>query len=438
MNNNRSWSSIGEELRDAVGKALEDGDFTTLGDAAVNTMSDTLKNVETLVQQAVNNTADTVNYNYTEKMAQVTKERKRAQEARKKEEAERRARETERNREARVRNRNDRNMVVNNGKQMIPYVPFQPIGKVSSVLYRVFGGIGTGSSILATLFFGVSTIIDAVFLPATLISLGLLACFGTMIGIGCKQKEKLMRARRYLQITGNNHYINIEDLAQHVNKTPRYILRDIKRLMEEGFFPEGHLDKQGTCFMLDNKIYNEYLMLEKQRTVQQHENTQKQQSIQAPEVNRHSSDSELDAMISYGQDCIRKLREMNDNIAGEEISAKLFRLENLLKEIFDRLREHPEQKNQMQKFLNYYLPTTLKLVASYEQFDSLSSQSEDILEAKAEIEKTLDTINSAFGELLNRLLRMTAFDVTTDAQVLQTMLAKEGLTKDLDVDKISK
>ena len=57
MNNNRSWSSIGEELRDAVGKALEDGDFTTLGDAAVNTMSDTLKNVETLVQQAVNNTA---------------------------------------------------------------------------------------------------------------------------------------------------------------------------------------------------------------------------------------------------------------------------------------------------------------------------------------------------------------------------------------------
>ena len=78
------------------------------------------------------------------------------------------------------------------------------------------------------------------------------------------------------------------------------------------------------------------------------------------------------------------------------------------------------------------------MVASYEQFDSLSSQSEDILEAKAEIEKTLDTINSAFGELLNRLLRMTAFDVTTDAQVLQTMLAKEGLTKDLDVDKISK
>lgn len=118
---------------------------------------------------------------------------------------------------------------------------------------------------------------------------------------------------------------------------------------------------------------------------------------------------------------------MNDNIPGEEISAKLFRLENLLKEIFEALREHPEQRHQMKKFMNYYLPTTLKLVEAYEEFDDLSAQSPEIIEAKAEIEKTLDTINSAFVELLGRMHRDTAYDVTTDAQVLQTMLAQEGL-----------
>ena len=118
---------------------------------------------------------------------------------------------------------------------------------------------------------------------------------------------------------------------------------------------------------------------------------------------------------------------MNDNIPGEEISAKLFRLENLLKEIFEGLKEHPEQRHQMRKFMDYYLPTTLKLVEAYEEFDELSAQGQEIREAKAEIEKTLDTINSAFEELLNRMFRATAYDVTTDAQVLQTMLAKEGL-----------
>jgi len=52
-----------------------------------------------------------------------------------------------------------------------------------------------------------------------------------------------------------------------------------------------------------------------------------------------------------------------------------------------------------------------------------------MIKAKAEIEKTVDIINEAFTELLNKLFQATVFDVTTDAQVLQTMLAKEGLTK---------
>ena len=69
---------------------------------------------------------------------------------------------------------------------------------------------------------------------------------------------------------------------------------------------------------------------------------------------------------------------------------------------------------------------------SYEAFDKVSSPGPDILKAKGEIENTLDTINQAFRELLNTLFQATVFDVTTDAQVLKTMLAKEGLTRDMD------
>lgn len=184
--------------------------------------------------------------------------------------------------------------------------------------------------------------------------------------------------------------------------------------------------------MLDEKIYSEYLTLEKQRRVQaleqqKSEEAEKQEQKTAAQENTASGNQELDAMIAEGQSYIRRLRDMNDNIPGEVISAKLFGLENLLKEIFDSLRDHPEQMPQMQKFMNYYLPTTIKLVEAYEEFDSLSVQGDDIQAAKAEIEKTLDTINGAFGELLNKIFRDTAYDVTTDAQVLQTMLAKEGL-----------
>ena len=123
---------------------------------------------------------------------------------------------------------------------------------------------------------------------------------------------------------------------------------------------------------------------------------------------------------------------MNDKIEGEIISEKLNKLEGILIEIFNRVKAHPEQRNSMQKMMNYYLPTTLKLVAAYEEFDRVSVPGQDIITAKAEIEKTLDTINGAFVELLNNLFQSTAFDVTTDAQVLQTMLAKEGLTNEMN------
>ena len=84
----------------------------------------------------------------------------------------------------------------------------------------------------------------------------------------------------------------------------------------------------------------------------------------------------------------------------------------------------------MRRFMEYYLPTTLKLVEAYSEFDKVSEPGEDILQAKEQIENTLDTINDAFSELLNNLFQDRVFDVTTDAQVLQTMLSRDGLVKD--------
>ena len=118
------------------------------------------------------------------------------------------------------------------------------------------------------------------------------------------------------------------------------------------------------------------------------------------------------------------------------ISTKLCQLEDLLKEIFARVQAEPEQMSRMHKVMDYYLPTTVKLLEAYKEFDGVSAPGADIVSAKEEIEKTIDTINAAFVELLNTLFQNKVFDITTDAQVLQTMLASEGLTKEMAFDKI--
>ncbi len=417
MNTNKSWSNIGEEIREAVENALKTGDFTELGSA----VSTTVKDVSDKVGQAVSDGKNTT-HNYTKQWENVTQERKRAQREKERQEREKAA------------------------VAAATRAPFVRKGRISGVLYQVFGGIGTGvMAILSAVFVGLGIGLGGGFEVAAGIFVALLLGFGVMTRVGCSKRAQLRRAEKYLELTGHNHYMNVEDLALHTGKTKKYVLKDLKKLLDEGFFPEGHLDRQETCLMLDDKIYREYLNLEKQKRLQEREQLakelkEKQDTAKGTALKKEdaASDSELDAMIAEGQRCIRKLRDMNDNIPGEEISAKLFRLENLLKEIFDGLREHPEQMPQMQKFMNYYLPTTLKLVAAYEEFDDLSAQGEEIIEAKAEIEKTLDAINDAFAELLNRMFRGTAFDVTTDAQVLQTMLAREGLTGQREFETIRK
>ena len=127
--------------------------------------------------------------------------------------------------------------------------------------------------------------------------------------------------------------------------------------------------------------------------------------------------------------CIQEIREANDAIPGEEISRKLDRLEDVIGKIFRHIEQHPDQLDDIRKFMEYYLPTTLKLVHAYKEFDKQSIQGENITSAKKEIEETLDTIKLAFENLLDSLFEDAAMDVSGDISVLETLLAQEGLTK---------
>lgn len=282
-------------------------------------------------------------------------------------------------------------------------------------------------------------------------------CFllsAAVISIGKGKVARIKRAERYLKLMQGKSYINLNELALLSHKEETEILTDIKRMIKKGIFPEGHLDVTEKCLIIGDAAYSEYIQLERSRQAllaeeQEVRNAEKQSAEHdAEQAAQHAAGqeivpkadgasdasqerpAELETMIQEGRAYIKQFRELNDLIEGEEISAKLFHLENVLKEIFEQLAEHPEQMPQMHKFMEYYLPTTLKLVTAYEEFDGVSAPGEDILASKREIEKTLDTINLAFEELLNKMFQARVYDVTTDAQVLQTMLAREGLTRE--------
>ena len=81
----------------------------------------------------------------------------------------------------------------------------------------------------------------------------------------------------------------------------------------------------------------------------------------------------------------------------------------------------------MHKLMNYYLPTTLKLLNAYDRMDGAGVSGENITGTKEKVENIMGTIVTAFEKQLDALFGADAMDISTDISVLETMLSREGL-----------
>lgn len=317
--------------------------------------------------------------------------------------------------------------------------PVVPVGKVSGVLLTVFGSIGFGISGLAMIILCIIGQITASIAYFGAIALYLLPLFIINLLLffrGSRTRARLRRFRRYIGIFQNNGYYSLKDLSDHLNKSKKSILKDLRKMITIGMFPEGHIDKQETCIILNRECYMKYLELQQNIHLQKaslQEDVNDGQGSEpkgsAASSTTDSLDEETRAAIESGRSYIRQIKEANDAIPGEAISKKLYYLEELLNKIFDYVEQHPNQLPQIQKFISYYLPTTLKLVNAYKEFDQETVQGENITSAKNEIDLTLDTINQAFEKLYDSFFLNAAMDISTDISVLETLLAEEGLAK---------
>lgn len=291
--------------------------------------------------------------------------------------------------------------------------------------YTLTGGFGIATLVLGPLVALGTLSMGFAALP---ILFGLITVGSLVMGIsGSKMSSRARRFKTYLNKMGSKTYCNLKDLEQTVHKSHKFVLKDIKDMIRRGWFLEGHIDEAGTCLITSNETYQEYTKLQQHMKEQEKEQQLKEQT-QKTENSRFSP--EIQAVINEGNHFLEEIRSSNDAIPGVEISRKISRMELITEKIFQRVKVHPEIIPDLRKFMDYYLPTTVKLLRAYEELDAQPIQGENILSSKKEIEDTLDTLNVAFEKLLDSLFKDTAWDVASDISVLQTMLAQEGLTED--------
>lgn len=151
---------------------------------------------------------------------------------------------------------------------------------------------------------------------------------------------------------------------------------------------------------------------------------------------RSTGNEELDRIIEEGDEYIEKLRKANVAIEHEGISESIDRMERAARDIFDFVKEHPSEIPEIKKFMNYYLPTTLKLLASYEKLSRQSVKGENIQGAMFDIEGMMQTIATAFEKQLDFLFSAEVMDLQADITVFESILEQEGLKDSEDKPKL--
>ena len=321
------------------------------------------------------------------------------------------------------------NLNKSNKKDITLYIEKKPAGTVAGILYIIFGSIGSFVfGILLAVFSIVTTVVPDM-LGGGLVGLGVIAAFfASSLGVtinGINIRKRIRRFKKYLNFLDDNTYCLINDLARIVGKKEKFVIKDLRKMIDLNMFKEGHIDDEETHFMLTNEVYENYLNLKRQQNIKKHEKDKLENKSRSNE----EENDKVNTIINTGRNYIEEIKNVKNQLYKEEFSLKLGKLQNIVNQILNYIEKNPKKLNEVNKFINHYLPMTIKLINSYKELNNQPVQGDNIKKAKIEIEKSIDLINTAFENLLDDLYEDMALDISTDISVLKTLFKQEGLTE---------
>ena len=221
------------------------------------------------------------------------------------------------------------------------------------------------------------------------------------------------RSQRYILAIGNADTMDLKEIAKRVNRKPDKAARELQKLIDKGYLGEdAYIDYERGYFLRFGATL-------------------------APEVKEEpQAPAPKEADEGYSG-ILRNIRRANDHIADEKLSRKIDRLEQISGQIFKAVDEHPEKRERIRTFFDYYLPTTQKLLDTYAEFEGTGVEGENLRAAKERIEQTMDAIVEGFEHQLDQLYSADAMDVVSDIKVMEAMLNRDtaSVAKDFGYDQ---
>ena len=235
-----------------------------------------------------------------------------------------------------------------------------------------------------------------------------LATLGCFMGIGLVflyvglfRRKKVKMFRKYLMLIGMRKSVSISTLAKATRRSHKKVCDDLQDMLDQGILPIGYLDLANDKLVLTTDGIEDEL---------DEEDEEEKQEEARPD----------DSILA-------EIRAVNDSIPDPVMSAKIDRIEEITGKILDYQRKYPAKAGQLRNFLNYYLPTTLKILRAYAQLEEQGIEGENISAAKARIEGMMDKVVEGFEKQLDKLFQNDVLDISSDVAVLEKMLDNDGL-----------
>ena len=288
-------------------------------------------------------------------------------------------------------------------KQKLPGKGLRQLG----IILLVFGSI-MGLNFLAE---AAQSLVDY---DLFFMTLGFLAGGGIMFGRGRYLANMTRRSQRYIVAIGNVDAMPLDEIAKRVNRKPAQAVKELQKLIDKGYLGEdAYIDRERGYFLRFGATLD-------------------QEPIPQPvEEEVPFGPPEADGEEGYAA-VLQNIRRANQRIADPELSRKIDRIEQVTERIFKEVEEHPEKRERIHTFFDYYLPTTQKLLDAYVDFEATGVEGANLRQAKARIEQTMDAIVEGFERQLDHLYSSDAMDVVTDIKVMEAMLNRDGASASRD------
>ncbi len=226
---------------------------------------------------------------------------------------------------------------------------------------------------------------------------------GIMLGKGVQMDRAVKRYANYLAVIGNAQSISFRQLSEITGRPEKKVIRDLEQMIDKNYFgPTAYVDLSLGFFF-------------RSRTAAEEDAAKQRAAAATP----------MEAEQGYAG-VLRDIRSANDRIADAVLSAKIDRLEEVTAQIFRVIEKDEQKERQVRTFLEYYLPTTQKLLDSYAEVEAAGVNGENLRMAKEKIEETMDDIVRGFERQLDALYAAEAMDIQSDIDVMNNMMKRDS------------